>query len=157
MKYLFIAAISIALIAAMLGHSPPASGSAAGKTATVNGVTCEIYAQNPHPTYSSSGSRIVNAKIRFGSCNSAVSTLSYQGVLEKCTHVSWGCLWYQKGGSSGDINGTNDNLYTGLITRNLSASCVDGHYRARGRITIYVGPDNDTSSWDFSQNVSVDC
>lgn len=151
LNYVKVALLLACLIVTLLPTSAQASKD--GKAASVNGVRCRVYAQNPHATYSSSGNRIVNAKLRFGECNGSVSSIEYWGQLQKCYHASWGCSWSTVKSSHGVYYGSPG----GLVTRNVSKSCVNGHYRLKGKIRIYKGGSSDASSWDYSQKVSVSC
>jgi hypothetical protein len=123
------------------------------KTVTVSGRTCSVESHNPHATWSQSGERIVNSKTEFGYCTSAVSSITYRGELQKCSHQSWGCLWSTVASREGNITGS----HTGRTIRYISKSCVNGHYRLRSRITVYVSGQSGTSAWSYSQNASVAC
>jgi hypothetical protein len=146
--------IVLAMPMTVLVAIAPAHASAAGKAVTVSGRTCRVYAQNPHATYDSAGRRIVNSKLRFGYCSASVSSITYHGQLQKCSHQSWGCLWSTVA-SAGPANIVAG--HTGEMTRYASKSCVNGHYRLAARITVYVGGSSRTSPWDYSGAVDVHC
>ena len=148
--------VTILLVVAVVTVLVPthAQASANGKKASVRGVTCRVYAQNPHASYDSRSNRIINSKLRFGECNGPVSSIRWKGQLQKCFQRSYGCDWTALRQRSGTIYSSP----SGLKTRYVSRSCgKSARYRLRGKITIYKGGSSDSSSWDHSGVQWVSC
>jgi hypothetical protein len=158
-RSIFIALSAVVVGVALVLWNPLIPAAQAAVTyVKVQTTTCKLQTDNPHATYSQTGQRVVNAKAKFGLCGngaqpSQVASLVHIVELQKCTHMSYGCLWSTVATNNATIYGGN----APETTRQASKSCVTGHYRLYAKITVYGVGSGVASTSNATGSVSVTC
>lgn len=134
-----------------LGVTTEARADVVGKV-TIGSFTCSLQVENPHRS-SHTGGKTVGGRTQ-AKCNYSNITMVQQGQLQKCTHMSYGCLWSTvRGPLTKEHYPSPTSYWTQKVYKD---PCKNGHYRLGGKITIYKNGTSKSTGWKY-KSASVSC